>query len=53
LAREVDANASRASKAFACEAFSIDAMLDDASLVVWTKGQMRGVRACLKRLGLK
>lgn len=27
-------------------------MLENAKLVVWTKGQMRGIRSVIRRLGL-
>lgn len=33
-------------------AFSDAEMAHNSRLVVWTKGQMRGVRAAIKRLGM-
>lgn len=33
-------------------AFGDMAMLDHSALIVWTRGQMNGVRAMIKRLGM-
>lgn len=33
-------------------AFSDRAMIEHSALIVWTRGQMNGVRAAIKRLGL-
>lgn len=42
----------RAMEFWMFRAFSDERMLENASLVVWTKGQMRGIRATLLRLGV-
>jgi hypothetical protein len=42
----------RSQKAMFCAAFTELAMIENASLVVWTRGQMRGVRAAIRRLGV-
>jgi hypothetical protein len=34
-------------------AFSEEAILENASIIVLTKGQMRGLRAAIKRLGMR
>jgi hypothetical protein len=50
--RRMNAQERRLMKMKVAIAYSDGAMFDNAALVVWTRGQMNGIRATIKRLGM-